>query len=53
MVRIIEINRIQDYITEIEKNEKDFYFRGESSLKYSKIIASAFRKYPVPFSRIK
>ena len=45
-----EINSIQEFITEIEKLEGNYYFRGEPSTKYNEIIASAFREYPVPFS---
>lgn len=50
MSEIIEINNVQDYITELDKLDSDnYYFRGESSLNYSRIIASAFRPYPALF----
>ena len=50
MTKIIEIHNIQEFISEIEKYEDTYYFRGESSIKYNQIKASAFREYPTPFS---
>ena len=53
MGKSIEINCFQDFVTEISKLDRNYYFRGESSLNYNKILASAFRLYPVLFSNNK
>lgn len=50
MGKIIEIKCFQDFVTEISKLNGTYYFRGESSLKYDKILASAFRSYSFLFS---
>lgn len=49
----ININDIQEYIFEIEKLGGNYFFRGESSINYPGIMASAFREYNVPFSETK
>ncbi|UUI41274.1 FRG domain-containing protein [Oceanobacillus oncorhynchi] len=51
MERNIEINSIQDLITALDHfDSDDYYFRGEASLHYSRIMSSAFRPYPLLFS---
>lgn len=51
MGRTIEINSVQDFISQLESLDfENYYFRGEPSLNYPEIIASAFRPYPLLFS---
>lgn len=50
MKQTIEINSLQDFVTELSNLDSNYYFRGESSIHYNKILASAFRLYPTLFS---
>lgn len=49
----IEINDIHEFIEQIESLDRNYYYRGESSLNFSEIVASAFREYSIPFSKSK
>jgi hypothetical protein len=53
MKQTININNIQDYISNIENLDGDYYFRGEASTKFTEITASAFREYSIPFSEMR
>ncbi|EGO7722010.1 FRG domain-containing protein [Enterococcus faecalis] len=53
MKTIININNIQDYISNIEALDGNYYYRGESSTKFPEITASAFREYNIPFSEMR
>lgn len=52
-MEVININDINEYISFIDDLQGDFYFRGESSLNYKDITASAFREYSIPFTNKK
>lgn len=50
MKTVKEIKTIQDFITIISSLEaNNYYYRGEASIKYPSVVASAFRKYPLIF----
>jgi len=49
----LEANNIQEYICALEELKGDHYFRGEPSISFDGIVASAFRPYPIRFSGIK
>lgn len=53
MKQTIYINSIQDYISNIEALDGNYYYRGESSVEFSEITASAFREFDIPFSEMK
>ena len=53
MKTIININNIQDYISNIEALDGNYYYRGESSTKFPEITAYAFREYNITFCEMR
>ncbi|GEB30276.1 FRG domain [Enterococcus casseliflavus] len=52
MKSIVNIDSIQEYISNIEDLDGNYYFRGEASAKFPEITSSAFREYTVPFTEM-